>query len=90
MLAVADQHLALAEHGGALGPVDRVVHAIGDVNHLVAIQPHHPGIRNIEIRVVLRDDRIVNQGAGQLKGALNATRDYGEWIDDAARRVRLG
>jgi hypothetical protein len=90
VLAIADQHLALAEQGGALGPVDRVIHAIGDVHHLVVIQPHHPGIRNIEICVVPSDYWIVNHRTGQLEGALNATRDYGEWIDHTTGRVRFG
>jgi hypothetical protein len=89
MLAIADQHLTLVQQIGALGPVNHVVHAIGDVDQLVVIQPDEFGFAKIEIGVVTGDDGVVHYRTGQLHGALHAARDHGIRIDDAARRLRL-
>jgi hypothetical protein len=89
VLAIADQHLALVQQVGALGPVDHIVHAVGDVDHLIVIQAHQLCSGNIEIGVVTGDDRIVHHGAGQFHGALHATGNYGIWINDASRRLRF-
>ena len=89
MLAVADQHLALVQQVSALGPVDHVVHAIGDVDQFIVIQAHQLSPGNIEIRVVSGDDRVVHHGAGQFHGALHAARDNGIRVNDAARRLRF-
>jgi len=89
MFAIADQHLALVQQVSALGPVDHVVHAIGNVDQLIVIEAHQLGVGDIEIGVVTGDDGIVNHRAGQLHGALDAARDNGKRIDDATRRFRF-
>jgi hypothetical protein len=88
--SVSNQNLALAELQFSFRPVNAVAEAIGDVLHAVTIQPNDPRFREIEIGVMIRDDRIALDRILEFLRACYAARNHRIGKQGTRARCRIG
>ena len=78
--AVGDDGFALGQFHSLARPENAVAHAVRNVSHFIAIEPHHARLRHIEVRVVICRHGIAQDCALQFRSALDASRNHGVGI----------